>query len=178
MVSLIQEKLRNNNHMFFKQFTASRKTVEQFLIDNKSVIGLMVQNLNKGQRAPKVREMFDFLVSTSQSGQAPTIEDTIAHLGIRGRILDANFIQTTPHISDDTKSMVYVREAITKALTCPICHGLLDSNKSVSYDHIDPRRAGGSGDYRNVQLVHPYCNSGSKEAQAAAGKAQKQAAQG
>jgi hypothetical protein len=41
----------------------------------------------------------------------------------------------------------------------------LDSNKSVSYDHIAPKRKGGTGDPANVQLAHPYCN-GYKESQA------------
>jgi len=74
-----------------------------------------------------------------------------------------NVIQTSPQISDDTKSMVYVKEAIKNALRCPICNGILDPSKSVSYDHIEPKRDGGTGDYMNVQIAHPYCNTGYKE---------------
>jgi hypothetical protein len=168
MTAVIQDKLRNNNSTFFKLFTTARKELEQFLLDNKSVIGLILQNLSKGQRVPKVRELFEFLVSKFQIHETVTIEDAIANLGIRGRILDANVVQTAPHISDDTKSMVYVRQAVTSALRCPVCGGLLDPSKSVSYDHIEPRRAGGTGDHLNVQLAHPYCNTGYKESQAAA----------
>jgi hypothetical protein len=167
MAAVIQDKLRNNNAVFFKTFTTARKQLEQFLIDNKSLIGLILQNLSKTQRVPKVRDLFEFLVDQLQTPKTLKIEDAIAHLGIRGRILEANVIQTTPQISDDTKSMVYVRQAVTSALRCPVCGGLLDPSKSVSYDHIDPKRKGGSGDPTNVQLAHPYCNTGYKESRAA-----------
>lgn len=166
VAAMIQEKLKNNNSDFFKAFTEARMELEQFLIDNKSLIGLILQNLGKTQRVPKIKDLFEFLVRKLQTHKTVKVEDAIAHLGIRGRILDANTVQTTPHISDDTKSMVYVRQAITSALRCPVCAGLLDPSKSVSYDHIDPKRKGGSGDHTNVQLAHPYCNTGYKEFQA------------
>jgi len=118
--------------------------------------------------------LFEFLVSKLQAGNTVKVEDAIAHLGIRGRILDANVVQVSPQISDDTKSMVYVRQAVTTALWCPVCGGLLDPSKSVSYDHINPKRHGGTGHFTNVQLAHPYCNTGHKEAAAAAEKAELQ----
>jgi hypothetical protein len=137
--------------------------LEAFLIENKSLIGLIVVNLSKRQRVSKVRDLLELLVDNLQGDRTSKVEDVIASLGIRGRILDANALQTSPHISDDTKSMVYVREAVTRALRCPVCGGMLDPSKSVSYDHIEPRRKGGSGDHTNVQLAHPYCNTGYKE---------------
>lgn len=168
MAAVIQDKLRNNDSLFFKKFTGARKELEQFLIENKSLIGLLLQNLSKRQRVPKVRDLFDFLVGQLQTNKTVKVEDAIKHLGIRGRILDADAIHMTTQISDDTKSMVYVRQAVTSALRCPVCGGLLDPSKSVSYDHIQPKRAGGTGDHTNVQLAHPYCNTGYKESQAVA----------
>lgn len=167
MASLIQDKLRNNDSNFFKKFTTARRRVEEFLIDNKSLIGIILQNLSKGQRIPKMRELFEFLVNKLQVEGEVKIEDAIAKMGLRGRILDVNAMQTTPHISDDTKSMLFVRSALGAALPCPICGGRLDPKKSVSYDHILPARQGGVGDINNTQLAHPYCNTGYKESQAA-----------
>jgi hypothetical protein len=173
MAAVIQDKLRNNNAQFFKSFTLARKRLEKFLVDNKSLIGIILQNLSKSQRVPKVRDLFEFLVSELQ-GDTKTVkvENAIAHLGIRGRILDANVIHASPHISDDTKSIVYVRQALANALLCPVCGGRLDPSKSVSYDHIEQKRKGGTGDAANVQLAHPYCNTGFKESQAAAAEKQ------
>ena len=160
MTSLIQDKLRNNNSTFFREFSIARKRLEQFLIDNKSVLGVILQNLSKGQRVPRMRDLFDFLVTTLRDqGKQVKVEDAIGHLGLRGRILDVNVIQTGPRISDDTKSSVYVQEAIKNALRCPVCGGILDPKKSVSYDHIIPKRDHGTGDITNTQMAHPYCNS-------------------
>jgi hypothetical protein len=163
MTALITEKLRNNDSSWFKIFTNVRHKIEQFLINNKSTIGLVLQNMSRSQRISKMRDLFDFLVSEAAKGEGLEIEKAIAHMGLRGRILDVNSTQLTPHISDETKSMIFIQNAITKALRCPICDGLLDPSKSVSYDHILPVREGGSGHIANTQLVHPYCNSGYKE---------------
>jgi hypothetical protein len=162
--AVIQEKLRNNDSTFFKKFTTARNRLEKFLVENKSLFGMILQNLSKGTRVPKMKDLFEYLVKELQDeNKEIKPEDAIAHLGLRGRILDVNESQTSPQISDDTKSMVYVKEAIKNAIHCPICGGILDPAKSVSYDHIEPRRSGGTGDHTNVQLAHPYCNSAFKE---------------
>lgn len=167
MTVLIQDKLRNNDANFFKVFTKVRAGVESFLIENKSLIGLVLQNLSKKQRVPKMRDLFGYLVTELKKGKPIELEDAIGQMGLRGRILDVNTIQTTPTISDETKSMLFVRDAIKSALHCPLCSGLLDPKKSVSYDHIIPVREKGTGGPENVQLAHPYCNTGYKESQAA-----------
>jgi hypothetical protein len=165
MTALVSDKLRTNNSGWFKTFTSVRQKLEQFLISNKSTIGLVLQNLSKAQRVPKMRDLFDYLVATAAKNENLEIEKAIAQLGITGRILEVDGKHTSPHISDETKSMLFIQNSISKALPCPICNGLLDPKKSVSYDHIDRVRHGGTGHIDNVQLVHPYCNTGYKESQ-------------
>jgi hypothetical protein len=167
MAVLIAEKVRDNDQHFFKKFTDAREKVETFLIQNKTLITLLLTNMSKAQRTSKMKDLFEFLVSEGHAKRDLTVEAAVAQLGLRGRILELNTPQITPHISDDTKSMVFVRQAITNALRCPICKGLLDPKKSVSYDHIIPVREDGTGDISNVQLAHPYCNTGYKEMLAA-----------
>jgi hypothetical protein len=163
MTSVIQEALRNNNHQFFRTFTRVRQQFEQFLIENKSLLGIILQNLSKGQRVPRIKLLFELLIDSLKSGNPPRTEELIASMGLRGRIVDVTAVQTAATISDDTKSMIYVRQAIESALRCPVCGGLLDPLKSVSYDHIVPVRHGGTGDPTNAQMAHPYCNTGYKE---------------
>ncbi len=162
MILLIQEAIVNNDKNFFSRFTANRVRLEKFLVEHKSLIGIVLQNLGKYQRIPRMRDLFSFLIS-EPADTSLTVEGAIAHLGLRGRIVDVNAITQTSTISDDTKSTIYVRQAIRNALTCPICYGLLDPGKSVSFDHINPIRLGGNGDIENTQMVHPYCNTGYKE---------------
>jgi hypothetical protein len=167
MTMLIQEKIRNNDDSFFKKFTRARKRVEQFLIDNKSLIGIVLQNLAKGQRVPKMKDLFEFLVTELQVQPEVAPEAAMAKMGLRGRVLDVVAIQAAPAFTDDTKSMLFIKQAIATALRCPLCGGLLDPKKSVSYDHIKPVREGGTGNIENAQLAHPYCNTGYKEMKAA-----------
>jgi HNH endonuclease len=159
MTTLVADKLRNNDQVFFRRFTNAREKIESFLIQNKSLITLALTNLSKAQRTSKMRDLFMFLVSEVHSGKELTAESAIANMGLRGRILDVNTPQSSPYISDDTKTMAFMQQAMQKALPCPLCKGLLDPAKSVSYDHITPVRDGGNGDLTNTQLVHPYCNS-------------------
>jgi hypothetical protein len=163
MTMLIQEKIRNNDGHFFKKFTKSRKKIEEFLIENKSLIGIILQNLAKGQRVPRMKELFEFLVAEFQTHDEVKPEAAMSQMGLQGRVLDVVATRSTPAFTDDTKSMLFIKHAIASALRCPICGGLLDPKKSVSYDHIKPVRDGGMGTIENAQLAHPYCNNGYKE---------------
>lgn len=159
VVSLIADKLRNNNTHFYKKFTRARATLEDFLIANKSLIGMVLQNMAKGQRIPKMRAMFDFLVDKFASQEDVAITDVIAQLGMSGRILDVKALQQTATISDETRSALIIRSSIRSAEKCEICGGRLEVNKSVSFDHEKDVKYGGTGDISNVRLVHPYCNN-------------------
>ncbi len=159
---LFAEKLRNNDDNFWKTFTSARLKMERFLIENKSLIGIILQNLSKGQRVSKMRDLFDFLIARSSSEATIKPEDAISHLGLKGRIYDVVAAVTSTHFSDDTKSEVFVKDALKSAMQCTICGGFLDVAKSVSYDHKTRVREGGSGDSENLQMVHPFCNSGVK----------------
>jgi HNH endonuclease len=161
MTMLIAERLRNNDGAFFRKFTQARSRLEKFLIDNKSLIGILLQNMNKGQRVPNTKELLAYLVSESAAGHDVTPEMAIATLGLRGRVFDV-VAQHPPHFTDDVKSMAFIQKALETALKCPVCDGLLDPNKSVSYDHRVPLRDDGGGEPENVQLAHPYCNTGVK----------------
>ena len=162
MVALIQEKLRNNNSGWFKCFTSVRPAVEKFLLQNKSIIGMVVVNLNKTTRVDKLRDLINWLVDEFSNQREVTIELAIASLGLTGRILDVRAIKTSGNIDDDTRAAVYLKAALPNAMLCPICQGVLDPNKSATYDHIQRLREGGTGDLDNVQMVYPYCNTGYK----------------
>lgn len=70
----------------------------------------------------------------------------------------------------DDKSIVLLRESLAAELRCPICNGWL-YRKNLSKDHKVRRQDGGGSSPSNLQLTHPYCNTGFKEAQIAAQRA-------
>ncbi|MFC0241043.1 GmrSD restriction endonuclease domain-containing protein [Rhodopseudomonas telluris] len=162
MAALLSERLRNNDNHFFKKFTSARENMEKFLMENKSLIGILLQNMGKGNRVAKMRDLFAFLVAESVN-RLVLPEEAISQLGLRGRIIDVNTTQTGPtKFSDDDKSQIFIKKALANALTCTVCGGKLDPNKSVSYDHLTRVRDGGIGHPSNGDLVHPYCNTGVK----------------
>ncbi len=159
LVGLTAEKIRSNDHAFFRKFTLARSNMEKFLIDNKSLITLLLTNMSKGQRPAKMKDLFSYLVNEAYEGRKLTSEGALARLGLSGKILQVDTPQLSTQITEDTRSTVFIRNALASALPCPLCNGLLHPSKSVSYDHIMPVRDGGTGDIENTQLVHPYCNS-------------------
>jgi hypothetical protein len=102
------------------------------------------------------------LISHFNNGVAVTPEAAIGRLGLRGRFFDVDAAHTNTKFSDDAKSQAFISAAMKSALKCPICNGMLDPRKSVSYDHEVRVREGGTGDPNNARLAHPYCNTGVK----------------
>ena len=159
MIATIAEKIMNNDDSGFMKFTRGRKKIEAFLVEHKSLIGNVLQNINKTARLPKMKDMFNFLVTQTHNGTDITPLDVIKHLGLSTRIYDTSVSNTSADFTDDSKSAIYYRNAIQREHVCPICEGLLDVSKSVSYDHIVRKRDDGLGTPENGQMVHPYCNS-------------------
>ena len=159
MASLVAEKLRNNDDQFFKKFTKARSQIEEFLIENKSLIGIILQNLGKNARIPRMRDMFVFLVDMALTEGKIDVSKVISQLGLRGRVYDVTAIQTSPKISDTTKSTLLIKSSIDSAPKCDLCKGRIEVNKSVSYDHITRKQDDGTGDISNVRITHPYCNN-------------------
>jgi hypothetical protein len=162
IAQMLTDKLRNNDGMFFKKFMIARACLEKFLIDNKTLVSIVAQNLNKTQRVAKMRDMFTYIIDTCYDSSMPSIEETIKNLGLRGKILEIVSVDGGVKFSDEAKSMAFIKKALDSALVCPICRGKLDPGKSVSYDHIVRVRNGGTGNHENAQLTHQYCNTGIK----------------
>jgi len=114
------------------------------------------------QRQNEWRYMLNFMVVEANAGREITPTKLIEHLGMKAKIYDVINQPQGSSFSDDTKSQIAYRTQIEKAPVCPICSGLLDIAKSVSYDHIQRVQDGGLGHAENGQLVHPYCNSAMK----------------
>jgi len=70
------------------------------------------------------------------------------------------------NFSTESKTAVFLREAMQSELRCAICGARLHF-KSISMDHTVRKQDGGTGSPDNAQLTHPYCNSGYKESMTA-----------
>ena len=164
MILCFKKHIGNNNSQFFKDFSESRSEIERFILNNKSLLIQSLQIARSKNRFERAADMFDYMVSKFKSGQKFKIEDIISVIipNSEGKILSLKEKANSSNFSDETKSSIYIRESLKKAVKCPICKGLLDPGRSVSYDHILRVREGGKGSAENGQLTHPYCNSGIK----------------
>ena len=163
VVSMLTSAVRNNDRVFFRKFTEARAAIEQFLLANKNLIGLVLQNMSKGQRVPRMRQLLEYLIQTyGKTGQQPALFKVLEEIGVRGRVLDMGEHASAQHFTDDVKSKLFIASALQASLKCPICGGYLLPSKSVSFDHIVRCSEGGMGDDRNGRMTHPYCNTGYK----------------
>ncbi|MBK1790059.1 GmrSD restriction endonuclease domain-containing protein [Persicirhabdus sediminis] len=161
-VSLVAKKLANNDDYFFKSFTRIRSKLETHLIENKDLMAMILQKNISRYRVSKYHDLLEGIISKLLAENDVSQEDIIEISGLEGKILAADIIQKKPNVTDEEKSKVFINVALKSAITCPICNGYLDAEKSVSYDHIERVREGGTGAADNVQLTHPYCNQSVK----------------
>ena len=162
-VSLIAQKLANNDTAFFKKFTLCRSKLETTLIENKDLIATILQKRISRYRTEKHHQLLDKLIDHLAINDRVTESEIIVYSELQGKIVAGDFKKSSKTISDEVKSKTFIDAALSKALTCPVCEGYLDVDKSVSYDHIEPVRDGGSSSADNIQLTHSFCNNSVKQ---------------
>lgn len=162
-VSLIGEKLANNDKDFFKTFTKVRATLEEILIDNKELIANILQKHLSRNRIIKYHALFSTLIEKLDKDTEIGENDLITFSELEGKIITGSFKRQTSKLSDEQKSKLFINVALANCIKCPICDGYLDAEKSVSYDHKIRVRDGGIGTAENCQLTHPYCNQSVKQ---------------
>ncbi|SHF90304.1 hypothetical protein SAMN02745753_02839 [Marinomonas polaris DSM 16579] len=163
VVTLFNEKLVQNNKSFFSKFTSIRAELEEILISNKELIATILQKHISHKRVNIFKILLDKIVSKLVDNQDITQNDLIIFSQLDGKLISGDVQNGSSKISDEQKSKLFINVALKNALTCPVCNGYLDVDKSVSYDHIQRVREGGLGSADNVQLTHPYCNQSIKQ---------------
>lgn len=162
VMSLIGRKVSNNDQTFFNKFTVVREKLETILIERKDLIATILQKHLSAKRVEKHELFLDQLIDYLHKNDIPSDTDIVNIAGLNGKIVVGEFSELKKDFSDDDKSQVFIKSALSSAIQCPICNGYLDVEKSVSYDHIKRLQDGGSGSANNCQLTHPYCNQSVK----------------
>lgn len=162
-ISLFNGKLLQNNKLFFTKFTNVRAKLEEILIRNKELIATILQKHISHKRINIFKELLEKIVAKLSGSQEVTQEDLIIFAQLDGKLITGDVQNDSSKITEEQKSKLFINVALSNALKCPICNGYLDVDKSVSYDHIQRVREGGSGSAENVQLTHPYCNQSIKQ---------------
>lgn len=162
VIRVIADAIRNNDDSWFKKFTRVRGLVEDTLVARKSLINQGLANVNSAQRVDRVSDLFREMINHFHFHENITDDDILKHLGLRGRAGELKLIDAPKGFTIDVKSAAYLQSALSGAPRCSVCGGYLYVLKSVSYDHITPVVSGGKGTDDNIQLLHPFCNTGVK----------------
>ena len=161
-MTLIGKKLSNNDKIFFKKFTSVRSKLEEILVNHKELIATILQKHVSPKRVAKYADFLDELISHLTTNGTPSELELVEMAGLDGKIVGSG-VDIRKEFSDDTKSEAFINVALSTSIKCPLCGGYLDTEKSVSYDHIVRAREGGVGHSSNCSLTHPYCNQSLKQ---------------
>ncbi|RYF51558.1 MAG: HNH endonuclease [Cytophagaceae bacterium] len=151
----------------FPRFTKVRGTFERFLRSHLYFLNQIGSAKGSGTRSlPTVLTLYRRLMEACEQ---PSNDDAniLAYLQLSDGL---GFLQEPTdedrkygrNFTRETKSAIFLKEALARCPRCEICDGLLHF-KAISFDHDVRREDGGMGDPDNGHLTHPYCNTGFKE---------------
>jgi hypothetical protein len=148
-------------------FTEARSKFEDFLLKYRYFVNQVVVHYGSGSSRGlgPLSRLHSLILAGVRQGD--TESKIVADLQTEAAF---PFLKVTPDerpqssrsFSAETKSEVFLREAINSAARCAICGARVHS-KSISVDHKIRRQDGGTGSSANAQLAHPFCNTGYKE---------------
>ena len=160
VVSLMMELDRKNR---FKEFIKVRESFESIILKYDYIVQQIVRRYRGAPKSfPHVKDYYlllidKLLVCKKEDDVIKAIlEDP--RFSYIGKIPPEEIVVYGKDFTNETKSEVYIRDALTSALKCKICRGLIHKN-SISIDHITRKQNGGMGVPENAQLTHPYCNT-------------------
>ena len=159
IVNVFAKAVANNDDGFFKVFTQNRKRLEKVLLNHKSLVGQANIAIRSRSRVQKWSELIERTARGKLFANGVTPDEILSALELRGKVVASEIAEVGADFSPGTKSAAFLRESVQAAIRCPQCEGLVLAERSVSYDHIEPKSKGGVGAMDNVQLTHPYCNS-------------------
>ncbi len=153
------------------EFTRVRKDFEQFLIDRKEAMSILIHKFGSGDRSLTwLYRYYELVLNGLWSGKtADEIQTDLT------KNSDFTFL-TVPRPSGvrpestrqkkafntDTKTATFFAASLPTGTRCAICGGLVHRN-SMHFDHKVRVRDGGAADMTNAQVTHPYCDSTYKE---------------
>lgn len=154
--------IESENKNTFKKFIDIRPKFEDLLLK----YDCLIQDINRKYRQANksyihIKDFFIECIKILSEGKG--IDETIAEI-IKSKEFGYLKVDTTKEditnseFSTERKSAIFIKDALTSALRCKLCNGLIHQN-SITFDHIMRKEDGGAGSIDNGQITHPYCNS-------------------
>lgn len=153
-------------HDKLNEFSTYRAQFEEFLVTEEAIIKHILGKYGGwAKSAPTVFRLYETIFQGFSAGlDRAAIREGIINEPRFAGTKEALELHESPgkRPTPGSKAAVRRRTLLDSAVRCPICHARLSST-SFSDDHIQRVQDGGRGTAENLQLTHPYCNSGFKE---------------
>lgn len=164
IISFLQYLSQDKARLF--EFCSHRADFEEFLVVEEGLIKFILGKFGGWTKSvPAVLEMYKIIMSGLAEGhEAGQIRKSILQNPRFQGLSEMMELSGYPNkkIARGTKIAVARRELLANAVRCGICHSRLPSS-AFSDDHMVRVQDGGRGSEDNIQLTHPFCNSGFKE---------------
>lgn len=162
ITALILE-FENNKNSSYIDFTNVRETFEEIILEHDYLIQQIVRRHRSALKAyPFIKEFYlNVILKLSEGKLKEKVIEEILHSEEFSYLTSVNTLDQTvsgSKFSSQTKSAVFIKEALQKALKCKLCNGYIHTN-AITIDHIVRKQNGGLGTLDNGQLSHPYCNT-------------------
>lgn len=158
-ISLLLELEKRN---YYNKFIDVRSKFESFLLNYDYLIQQITRKYRSAYSSiPYVTDLFITLIDLLPN---KSITDAVKEICQLEKFQYLTLINTEEetiaysNFTSETKSEVFIKEALKNGIKCGICHSYIHRN-SITIDHIERKEDGGKGIIENGQLSHPYCNT-------------------
>jgi hypothetical protein len=149
-------------HNYFNKFTTVRNKFEDILIQYDYLVQQIVRKYRSATASyPYIKDYYLAIIEKLSEGinGAQVINEINKDNKFNYLTQPTEEMESiNQEFSSEVKSAAFIREAISNALRCKICGGLIHRN-AISIDHIVRKADGGTRSVDNAQLTHPYCNT-------------------
>jgi hypothetical protein len=165
MAEVLLEHERKNT---IPKFIARRKSFEDFIMTNRALLNQIVRKFGtKTSGKGHLRNFYEEVFSAIDAGLSGSdIVERVIKLKSFTYLQpgESPYSGVSPGRYDAmAKSGVVISELLPGAPRCPICGGLVPF-QAISIDHQTKISQGGDSSIQNLQITHPRCNTGIKEA--------------
>ena len=150
-----------------KKFQAVRANFEDYLVDHKEAVALIVHKFGTGNRSIAwLRKYYEFIFEKLNDGQ--TADQIMTALA--GEKETFAFLTLPPpppvpktsgkamNFTTSVKTAAYFAQALASGVRCNICGARIHKN-SMHIDHEVPKKDGGHAGLTNAKVTHPWCDS-------------------
>lgn len=155
---LLVKKLKE--HKQFNMLIKNRAAFENFIYQYDNLFDQINRNLRSSKKsALTISELLYEIIKAFNEGQDSSA--ILLKLQKEHNVIVDMSDTTGESQNSELKSATFISSALPTVLKCSICGGAIHTN-SISMDHIIRKREGGKNELDNVQITHPYCNTGYK----------------